>query len=99
MLRPVIKVPKYAQLLQKDVTMTADLRELMQHPALQQMIRYSFVGTKASVKPQLEAFVEETGVDELIAVSIMHSVADRLKSVRLFAEVMEAVKFEYCREC
>lgn len=71
--------------------MTAELRELMQHPALQQMIRYSFVGTKASVKPQLEAFVEETGVDELIAVSIMHSVADRLKSVKLFAEVMEEI--------
>jgi luciferase family oxidoreductase group 1 len=71
--------------------MTPDLRELMKHPALQQMIRYSFVGTKTSVKPQLEAFVKETGVDELIAVSIMHSVEDRLKSVTLFAEVMNEI--------
>lgn len=71
--------------------MTPDLRELMKHPALEQMIRYSFVGTKATVKPQLEAFVKETGVDELITVSIMCSVADRLKSVRLFAELMEEI--------
>jgi len=77
--------------VQAPTDMTPDLRELMQHPALEQMIRYSFVGTKATVKPQLEAFVKETGVDELITVSIMCSVADRLKSVRLFAELMEEI--------
>ncbi|GHA81281.1 alkane 1-monooxygenase [Pontibacter akesuensis] len=74
--------------LQPPTEMTEELREVLQHPTLQQMLRYSFVGSKQTVKTQIQEFLEETGVDELIAVSTMYSLSDRLKSAQLFAEIM-----------
>lgn len=68
--------------------MTEELKEIVQHPTLQQMLRYSFVGSKQTVKTQIQEFLEETGVDELITVSTMYNLDDRLKSTRLFAEIM-----------
>lgn len=74
-----------------------ELRGLMNHPVLQQMIKYSFVGSKSTVQRQVEDFIEQTGVDELITVSIMHKVEDRIKSVQLFAEIMNDInKDKYC---
>ena len=55
------------------------------------MLKYSFVGSKQTVKRQLQAFLEETGVNELIAVSSMYAHEDRIKSARLFAEVMQEI--------
>lgn len=77
--------------LQPPTAMTDDLRELLQHPALHQMLKYSFVGTKATVKKQVQAFLEETNVQELIMVCPTYALEDRLKSVRLFAEVMKEI--------
>lgn len=68
--------------------MTDDLKELREHPAVKQMLKYSFVGSKQSVKKQVVAFLDQTRVDELIAVSAMYDIEDRLKSARLFAEIM-----------
>jgi luciferase family oxidoreductase group 1 len=75
--------------LQPPTEMTGDLQEMLQHPSLQQMLRYSFVGSKATVKEQVRRFLEETGVNELIAVSTMYAIEDRIRSARLFAELME----------
>lgn len=69
--------------------MTEELKEVLQHPTLKQMLRYSFVGSKQTVKTQIQEFLEETGVDELISVSTMYSLEDRLHSTRLFAEIMK----------
>ncbi|GAB3817607.1 hypothetical protein GCM10028895_13900 [Pontibacter rugosus] len=77
--------------LQPPTEMTEELREIFQHPTLQQMLRYSFVGSKQTVKKQIQDFLEETGVDELITVSTMHNLKDRLKSTRLLAEIMKQV--------
>jgi luciferase family oxidoreductase group 1 len=74
--------------IQPPTELTEDLKEVLQHPAVQQMLKYSFVGSKQTVKKQIEAFIEKTGVDELIAASTTYSFEDRVKSVRLFAEVM-----------
>jgi len=68
--------------------MTADIRELLKHPALHQMLKYSFVGSKQTVRKQVEAFLDQTRVNELIAVSAMYNINDRLRSARLFAEIM-----------
>ena len=38
-----------------------------------------------------ERGVAETGVDELIAVSTMYNIEDRIKSARLFAEIMNEI--------
>ncbi|MEI6945672.1 LLM class flavin-dependent oxidoreductase [Paraflavisolibacter sp. H34] len=68
--------------------MTAELKELLQHPAVNQMLKYSFVGSKQTVKNQVKAFLDQTKVNELIAVSTMYDINDRIKSARLFAEIM-----------
>lgn len=68
-----------------------EMQELLNHPALNQMLKYSFVGNKGTVKKQIEEFIEQTQVDELIVVSTMYNSEDRLKSTRLFAEVMREI--------
>jgi luciferase family oxidoreductase group 1 len=70
---------------------TEELKGVLQHPTLQQMLRYSFVGSKQTVKTQIQEFLEETGVDELITVSTMYDINDRLKSTRLLAEIMQEI--------
>lgn len=84
-----------SQPLQAPIDMTDDLKDLSEHPSVHQMLRYSFVGTKETVKKQTKAFLEETGADELIMVSNLYDIKDRLKSARLFAEVMTEINEEY----
>jgi alkanesulfonate monooxygenase SsuD/methylene tetrahydromethanopterin reductase-like flavin-dependent oxidoreductase (luciferase family) len=74
--------------------MTEELKEMFQHPTVNQMLKYSFVGSKQTVNNKIQAFLAETGVDELIAVSTMYDINDRLKSARLFAEIMKEVNEE-----
>lgn len=69
--------------------MTPELKELTQHPSFQRMLKYTFVGTKEKVKPQVEEFVKATQIDELMVVSHMYSTEDRIKSIRLFSEIMK----------
>lgn len=80
--------------LQPPTEMDEELRQILQHPSVHQMLKYSFVGSKATVKAQVEEFLEQTQVNELIAVSNMYDHEDRLKSVRLFAELMGEINAE-----
>ncbi len=75
--------------LQPPTEMTQELKEILKHPSLHQMLKYSFVGSKQTVKQQIKAFIEETRVNELIAVSTMYAIEDRLKSTHLFGEIMQ----------
>lgn len=74
--------------LQPPTEMTEEFKELLRHPSLHQMLKYSFVGSKQTVKKQVQAFLAQTGVNELIAASAMYDINDRIKSARLFAEIM-----------
>ncbi|MFC2188347.1 LLM class flavin-dependent oxidoreductase [Fulvivirgaceae bacterium LMO-SS25] len=74
--------------LQPPTQMDEELKEIFQHPSINQMLKYSFVGSKQTVKNQVKAFLDQTGVNELIAVSTIYDIQDRIKSVRLFAEIM-----------
>jgi luciferase family oxidoreductase group 1 len=80
--------------LHPPTAMTDELRGMLQHPAVHQMLKYSFVGSKQSVKEQVQAFLNETKVDELIVVTPTHSQEDRIKSVQLFSEVMNDINAE-----
>jgi len=82
------------QPMQPPTEMTLDLQEVLQHPSLHAMLRYSFVGSKSTVKNKVKDFLVQTGVDELIAVSAMYDIQDRLKSVRVFAEIMNEINEE-----
>jgi galactitol-specific phosphotransferase system IIB component len=53
------------------------------------MLKYSFVGSKATVKAQVKEFMNQSNVDELIAVTNIYDVKDRIKSYKLFAEIMK----------
>ncbi len=77
--------------LQPPTELTEELKGVFQHPTLHQMLKYSFVGSKQTVKTQIQVFLEETGVDELITVSNIYNLEDRLKSARLFAEIMTEI--------
>jgi luciferase family oxidoreductase group 1 len=74
--------------LQPPTTMNQDLKDLYQNPTLNQMLKYSFVGSKETVKNKVKTFLNQSGVNEIIAVSAMYNLEDRLKSARLFAEIM-----------
>lgn len=80
-----------SQPLHPPTEMTADLKDVVQHPSLHQMLKYSFVGTKKTVKAQLQEFISETKVDELMMVSTIYSIEDRIKSAQYFAEVMTEI--------
>lgn len=77
--------------LQPPTEMTEDLKEILKHPSLYQMLKYSFVGSKETVKRQVEDFVQKTMIDELIMVSNIFAPEDRIKSAQLFAEVMDEI--------
>lgn len=82
------------QPLQPPTAMTGELQELLQHPALHQMLKYSFAGSKATVKKGVKAFLQQTGVNELITVNAMYDINARTKSTRLFAAIMEEINAE-----
>ncbi|WP_339842156.1 LLM class flavin-dependent oxidoreductase [uncultured Maribacter sp.] len=80
--------------MQAPTDMTDDLRELSQNPSVQQMLKYSFIGSKETVKKQVKQFISDTQVDELIAVTNIYDGNDRIKSYKLFAEIMRELNNE-----
>ncbi|MBA9075664.1 LLM class flavin-dependent oxidoreductase [Rufibacter quisquiliarum] len=53
--------------------------------AVQQMLRYSFVGSAATVQEEMQAFLEETGVDEIMVAGNVYDHAARLRSYEILA--------------
>ncbi|KAA5825701.1 LLM class flavin-dependent oxidoreductase [Algibacter amylolyticus] len=80
--------------LEKPMEMTAELRETMKHPAVKQMTKYTFIGSKSTVKQDIQDFLNETQVDELIAVTNTYDANSRIKSYRYFAEIMKELNSE-----
>ena len=74
--------------------MTDEFRAVIQQPGLQQMAKYAFIGSKETVKKQIKAFMETTQVDEIIAVTNVYSSQDRIKSYKLFADIMRELNEE-----
>ena len=79
------------QRLQAPTEMTPDLVDAKNHPAIQQMLKYSFVGNKKTVKQKTEEFIAQTQVKELIAVTNIYGADDRLKSYQMFSEIMKEI--------
>nr|MBI1229405.1 MsnO8 family LLM class oxidoreductase [Cytophagales bacterium] len=74
--------------LRKPVTSMDQLWSAQEASAIQSMMAYSFVGTPAFVKPQLEKFIKRAKVDELLVTTNIFSHTKRLRSYRLMAEVI-----------
>lgn len=77
--------------LQKPVEFTADYAELSKQPAIQQMMKYAFFGSKETVKQKTEEFLELTDVDEVIVASHIYHHEDRIRSYKLFSEIMTEI--------
>lgn len=77
--------------MQAPTELTDELIEFKQHPQVQQMMRYSFIGNKATVKKQVINFLKETQADELIAVTNTFDPTARIHSYKQFAEIMKEI--------
>ncbi|EMR03309.1 LLM class flavin-dependent oxidoreductase [Cesiribacter andamanensis] len=75
--------------MQPPAELSAELRALLQEPAFQRMLKYAFIGSKKTVAQQTADFLQETRVNELMVVSHIYDHADRLRSYRLFSEIMQ----------
>lgn len=75
--------------VQPPTAMTEEYEEILNHPHIHQMLKYSFIGSKATVKDQIKEFMTKTEADELIAVTNIYDVNDRIRSYELFAEIMK----------
>lgn len=74
--------------MQPPSEMTAELKELSENPAFQRMLKYAFIGSKETVKTKTEEFLMATGVNEIMAVSHIYDHNHRLRSYKLFSEIM-----------
>ncbi|MBQ0769491.1 MAG: LLM class flavin-dependent oxidoreductase [Bizionia sp.] len=75
--------------VQPPTAMTEEYEEILQHPQIHQMLKYSFIGSKATVKEQIQEFITKTEADELIAVTNIYDIKDRIRSYELFSEIMK----------
>ncbi|WP_029036906.1 LLM class flavin-dependent oxidoreductase [Salinimicrobium xinjiangense] len=75
--------------MQPPAKMTAELRELAANPAFQRMLKYAFIGSKESVKEKTSEFLKQTGVSEVMVASHIFHHEDRVKSYRIFSEIMK----------
>lgn len=56
---------------------------------LDMMLRYSFVGSPETVKPKIDQFVADTGVDELMISSMIYDKKARFASYEALAEMFD----------
>lgn len=75
--------------LQPPGEMTDELAALREHPAMQSFLKYSFIGSRESVKEQLREFLELTQVDELMIATNAFHLEDRLKSYEITASILQ----------
>jgi luciferase family oxidoreductase group 1 len=75
--------------LQPPTEMTDDYMMLLHNPAVKDMLKYSFVGRKEAVAKQIQQFLEQTKVDELMVVTNIHGHDDRVRSYEIVSEIMK----------
>lgn len=68
-----------------DMNTVWNLKEKM---AVEQMLKYSFIGSKQTVEKEITEFANKTEADEIMIASYIYDHEERIKSHRLFAEVM-----------
>lgn len=73
------------------VEMDDELLQMFHHPTVYQTLKYSFVGSKATVKAGIQRFLEDTQVDELMVSTNVFRFENRIKSVELLAEIIKEI--------
>ncbi|MEJ5996481.1 LLM class flavin-dependent oxidoreductase [Pedobacter sp. Du54] len=82
------------QLLQEPVATMEGIWNEMEEEAVNQMLTVSFIGGKETVKADLESFLQQTHVDEVMITSHIYDHAARLRSYKLLAEIFSTFKNE-----
>ena len=62
------------------------------------MLKYSFVGSKETVKQKTAEFLAQTKINEVIAVTNIYDADDRVKSYQLFSEIMNEIICPNCKK-
>lgn len=75
--------------LQPPVDSMDDLWNEYQKAMVMQMLQYAFVGNAATLRAKFEAFIEQTGVDEIMATSHIYDMDAKLKSFKIFSTLFE----------
>ncbi|WP_207496382.1 LLM class flavin-dependent oxidoreductase [Aridibaculum aurantiacum] len=75
--------------LQPPVASMEDLWSTQEQAAVEHMMHYRFVGSRATVKEELEKFVAATGVDELMIAAHIYDQAARIKSMEIVADIFK----------
>jgi luciferase family oxidoreductase group 1 len=75
--------------MQPPTKMNAELRELAANPAFQRMLKYAFIGSMETVRQQTSDFIRKTGVNEVMVASHIYHHEDRVRSYRIFSEIMK----------
>ena len=75
--------------LQPPAEMNDDYMMLLHNPSVRDMLKYSFVGRKEAVAKQVQQFLEQTKVDELMVVTNIHGHEDRVRSYEIVSEIMK----------
>lgn len=77
------------KLLQPPVKSMESIWSVFEETAVMELLAYSFIGSKEKIWAKLTDFVEENGVNEIMATSHIYDHQARLKSFRLFAEALK----------
>ncbi len=75
--------------LRKPVESMDNIWSEQEAAAIQNMMACTFIGSKATVKADLERFMEQTDIDELMVTTNIYDSSKRLYSFELLAEIMQ----------
>ncbi len=78
-----------ARLMQPPVATMDGLWDASEKYAVYQMLRYTFIGAKNTIKDQLQAFLDETQVDEIMVASHIYDHEARVKSYEILGSLFK----------
>lgn len=70
-----------------------DIWNVFEEEAVMQMLAYSFIGSAETIKDKLTSFIDETGVDEVMATSHIFDHQSRMYSYKVFADIIRTSAF------
>ncbi|RYG07829.1 MAG: LLM class flavin-dependent oxidoreductase, partial [Chitinophagaceae bacterium] len=82
-------VTGHRKLLQEPIQTMDGIWDDMQQEAVNQMLAVSLIGGKESVKADLQSFLDQTGVDEIMTTSHIYDHTARLYSYQLLADIIK----------
>jgi luciferase family oxidoreductase group 1 len=76
------------RLLQAPVKNMDDIWNDMEEAAVNQMLSIAFIGGPEKLKAQLNSFIQQTGIDEIMVTSHLFNHEDKLRSYQIFAAML-----------